>query len=78
MKNTSVTASATLDQMPSPNHTPKIGARITRGIELAALMYGSSTAEADGLSASHSPAPRPVAVPMPKASTVSASVTPRC
>jgi NitT/TauT family transport system permease protein len=30
--------SATFDQMPSPNHTAKIGARITRGIELAALM----------------------------------------
>jgi hypothetical protein len=38
MKNTSVTASATLLQMPRPNHSAKIGARITRGIELAALM----------------------------------------
>jgi hypothetical protein len=27
--------SATLLQMPSPNHTAKIGARITRGMELA-------------------------------------------
>jgi hypothetical protein len=38
MKNTSVTASATLLQMPRPNHSAKMGARITRGIELAALM----------------------------------------
>src|SRR5690348_5500235 len=32
MKNTSVTPSATFDSTPSPNHTAKIGARITRGI----------------------------------------------
>ena len=28
----------TLLQIPRPNHRPKMGARITRGIELAALM----------------------------------------
>ncbi|XQU70277.1 hypothetical protein OJJOAM_003008 [Cupriavidus sp. H18C1] len=78
MKNTSVTASATLDQIPSPNHTAKIGARITRGIEFIALIYGSRMAEAIGLSASHRPTPRPATVPMPNASTVSSSVTPRC
>ena len=33
-----IPASATFDQIPSPNHMPKIGARITRGIELAALI----------------------------------------
>ena len=38
MKNTSVTASATFDQMPRPNHSAKMGARMTRGIEFAALM----------------------------------------
>lgn len=38
MKKTSVTPSATFDVMPSPNHTAKIGARITRGIAFAALM----------------------------------------
>ena len=37
IKNTSVTASATLLQIPKPNHSAKIGARITRGIEFAAL-----------------------------------------
>jgi len=32
------TANATLDQIPKPNHMAKIGAKITRGIELAALI----------------------------------------
>src|SRR5256885_3522055 len=64
MKKTSVTPSATLDAMSRPNHTAKIGARITRGIEFSALMYGSSSAEAVGESASHKPTARPSAVPM--------------
>src|SRR5204862_1326472 len=38
MKKTSVTPSATLEAIPSPNHTAKMGARITRGIAFAALM----------------------------------------
>jgi hypothetical protein len=38
MKNTSVMPSATLESTPSPNHTAKIGARITRGIAFIALM----------------------------------------
>jgi hypothetical protein len=38
MKNTSVTPRATLDQMPRPNHTMKIGARTTRGIAFMAVM----------------------------------------
>ena len=77
MKNTRVTPSATFDAMSSPNHTPKIGARITRGIELSALMYGSRSAEEVGLSASHSPTASPSAVPMTNASIVSSSVTQR-
>jgi hypothetical protein len=35
MKNTSVTPSATFDQMPSPNHRVKIGASTTRGSAFA-------------------------------------------
>ena len=38
MKNTSVKPSATLLAMPNPNHMAKMGARITRGMALAALM----------------------------------------
>ncbi len=34
MKNTSVTPSATFDQMPSPSHSVKIGASTTRGSAL--------------------------------------------
>ena len=78
MKKTSVTPNATFDVMPSPNQTAKIGARITRGIALAALMYGSASAEASGESASHSPIARPSTLPAANASSVSTSVTPRC
>src|SRR4030095_7295246 len=45
MKKTRVTPRATFEVMPSPNHTAKIGARITRGIAFAALIYGSASAE---------------------------------
>ena len=38
MKNTSVTPSATLDQMPSPSHSMKIGASTTRGSAFSILM----------------------------------------
>src|SRR6266581_4350759 len=38
IKNTSVTPRATLEAIPRPNHTKKIGARITRGMALIALM----------------------------------------
>src|SRR5689334_407925 len=78
MKNTSVTPSSTLDMIPSPNHTAKIGARITRGIEFTAMMYGSSRREANGVNASHSPMTSPLAVPIAKASSVSSKVMPRC
>lgn len=37
-KKTSVTPSATFDQMPRPNQTAKIGASTTRGMELKPLM----------------------------------------
>ena len=37
MKNTSVTPSATFDQMPSPNQSVKIGASTMRGNALAAF-----------------------------------------
>src|SRR5713101_2098124 len=67
MKNTSVTPRATFDAISSPNQTPKIGARITRGMEFSALMYGSSSDEAVALSASHSPMASPSTVPMTKA-----------
>src|SRR6185436_8125484 len=45
MKKTSVTPSATFEAMPRPNQTPKIGARITRGMALIAVMYGSKMPE---------------------------------
>ena len=77
MKNTSVTPSATLLATPSPNHTAKMGARITRGIEFSALMYGSKIAAASGDSASHRPKPSPSPVPQAKASTVSSKVIQR-
>src|SRR5438105_1696553 len=48
MKKTSVTPSATFEPIPSPNQTKNIGARMTRGIALTALRYGSRTAEAVG------------------------------
>ena len=38
MKKTSVTPSATLEPMPRPNQTEKIGARMMRGMALKALM----------------------------------------
>ena len=78
MKKTSVKPSATFEAIPSPNHTAKIGARITRGIELSALIYGSRIAAATGDSASHMPITSPETVPIRNASTVSSSVTHRC
>ena len=38
MKNTRVTPSATLDQIPNPNHTMKIGASTTLGMAFMAVM----------------------------------------
>ena len=77
MKNTRVTDKATLDQIPRPNHIAKIGARMTRGMEFAALMNGSRILLAAGESPSHRPVLMPAAVPMKNASMVSVSVMPR-
>ena len=78
MKKTSVTPSATFDQMPRPNHTMKMGASTTRGIAFIAVMYGSKSAEAVGESPSHNPITRPITDPITNASTVSSSVIHRC
>ena len=74
-KKTSVTPSATLDQIPRPNHRAKIGAKMRRGIELNAFMNGSVTSARNGFSASQRPTPSPSAVPITNASSVSRSVT---
>ena len=77
MKNTNVMPSMTLDLMSRPNQTAKIGARITRGMEFNAVIYGFSSFAAKSDNASHRPKTRPSAVPMRKARIVSISVTPR-
>lgn len=77
MKNTSAKPGATFEAIPRPNHSAKIGAEITRGMEWAALMYGSRVRAATGGGASHVPTASPVAVPTTNASTVSSSVTHR-
>ena len=71
MKKTSVTPKAIFEAGPSPNHTAKIGARITRGMEFKPLMKGSSTAAAVGARASHRPTKSPETVPITKAIRVS-------
>src|SRR5580704_14818905 len=78
MKKTSVTPSATFDQMPSPNHSVKIGASTTRGSALAILTYGSNRAAMRGCAANQKPITTPAAEPMTKASIASLSVTQRC
>ena len=78
MKNTSVTPSATFDQMPSPNHTAKIGARITRGIAFIGLDVRVEDAPASRRERQPQADARPSTVPITNASTVSSSVTPRC
>src|SRR3954470_23808970 len=78
MKNTSVTPSATLEAMPSPNQSAKIGASTTRGSALAILTYGSNTALAIGLRANQKPTSTPLSEPMKNASMASTSVIHRC
>ena len=78
MKKTSVTPSATLDQMPSPSHSVKIGASTTRGSALAIFTYGSNTAAMRGWRANQKPTTTPPNEPMTKARIDSASVTHRC
>src|SRR6266702_7096939 len=78
MKNTSVTPSATFDQMPSPSQSAKIGASTTRGSALAIFTYGSKTAATRGCCANQKPIRTPAIDPMTKASTDSTSVLHRC
>src|SRR6516165_6512449 len=78
MKNTSVTPSATFDQMPSPSQRAKIGASTTRGRALIILTYGSKIAATNGCRANQNPTMMPASDPMTKASTDSTSVIHRC
>src|SRR5437879_13381507 len=74
MKNTSVTPSATLEAMPRPNQSAKIGASTTRGSAFAIFTYGSNTALIIGLRANQKPISTPPSEPMTKASIASTSV----
>src|SRR6267154_505312 len=78
MKNTSVTPSATFDQMPRPNHSVKIGASTTRGSALIIFTYGSNTAATRGCWANQKPIKTPATEPMTKASIASINVIHRC
>src|SRR4051795_1474456 len=78
MKNTSVTPSATFDQMPSPSHSAKIGASTTRGSALAIFTYGSKTAAILGWRANQNPTSTPASEPIVKARVDSKSVIQRC
>src|SRR5262249_48754024 len=69
MKKTSVTPSATFDQMPSPSQSAKIGASTTRGSAFAIFTYGSNTAAVRGCRANQKPINTPATEPMTKAST---------
>src|SRR5262245_59584830 len=77
MKNTSVTPSATLDQMPRPNHSVKIGASTMRGSALTIFTYGSSTAATVGWRANQNPTSTPPTEPTTKASAASVRVIQR-
>src|SRR5215470_6666971 len=78
MKNTSVTPSATFDQMPSPSQSAKIGASTTRGSALIIFTYGSNTAATAGCRANQKPISTPPTEPMTNASTDSISVIHIC
>src|SRR5262249_38277004 len=78
MKNTSVTPSATFDQIPRPSQSAKIGASTTRGSPLTPLPTGSTTAATRGCCANQKPIRIPATEPMTKASTDSTSVIQRC
>src|ERR1700749_1390041 len=78
MKNTSVMPSATLDQMPSPSHSVKIGASTTRGSALTIFTYGSNTAATTGWRAKQKPTAAHLPEPMTKARIDSESVMKRC
>src|SRR3954467_9135466 len=78
MKNTSVTPSATFDQMPSPSQSAKIGASTTRGNALAIFTYGSKTAAILGWRANQNPTRTPASEPIVNARVDSKSVIQRC
>src|SRR5437016_964868 len=78
MKNTSVTPSATFDQIPRPSQSVKMGANTTRGSALIIFTYGSNTAAVRGWRANQKPTSTPPIDPNTKARTDSISVTQRC
>src|SRR4051812_26438105 len=77
-KNTSVTASATFDQMPRPNHNRNRGARTTRGTAFSILIYGSKMPARIGDRPSEKPAEMPRAAPTSRPSSDSSNVTVKC
>src|SRR3989442_526320 len=77
-KKTSVTASATFDQMPRPNQRRNSGASTTRGTAFSILMYGSRTRASNGVRASEKPSEMPIAAPTSRPRSDSSSVTARC
>src|SRR5262245_57186210 len=77
-KNTSVTASATFDQIPRPNHSRKSGASTTRGTAFSILMYGSKTRATSGDRANPKPNEIPSAPPTMSPRSDSSSVVARC
>src|SRR5260221_11123090 len=78
MKNTSVTPSATSDQIPRPSQSVNIGANTTRGSALTILTYGSNTAAGRGWRANQKPTSTPPIEPITKARIDSTSVNQRC
>src|SRR5271154_1761528 len=78
MKKTTVTPSATFDQIPSPNQSRKIGANTTRGSAFRIFMKGSASAPNRGDRASAKPHRIPAPAPKAKASAASSSATRRC
>src|ERR1039457_6728351 len=78
MKNTSVTPSATFDQIPRPSQSVKIGASTTRGNALTIFTYGSNAAAVRGWRANQKPTSTPPIEPSTKASSDSINVTQRC
>src|SRR5262249_10774180 len=78
MKNTSVTPSATFDQMPRPSQSVKIGASTTRVSALIILTKGSNTAATRGCRANQKQTSTPATEPNTNAKIDSISVTQRC
>ena len=77
-KNTSVSASATFDQIPSPNHSRNNGASTTRGTAFNILIYGSNTRASTGDRPSRKPSEMPAAAPSTRPSSDSSRVAARC